>query len=176
MLLEKVQIYWRWFCFPADKCFPYKFSLVHGKIIRENSHRYKNVTVTYHRYKEVVPCHFLQWILRDLRKKVSPLRNSHQVCVIHKLASERQDSLVTWVRVYVEPVVWCCSVEHFFNKSINILWCTCPHSCSSTQRINVQQLWIFFIIAKKRYLDKMYRKKTYLCSNFFSYRDIFNLQ
>jgi hypothetical protein len=35
--------------------FSIKFPLVYGKIIRENSLRYKNVTATYHRYQGIVP-------------------------------------------------------------------------------------------------------------------------
>ncbi len=52
---SKVLIYITWFCVTADKMFSIKFPLVYGKIIRENSLRYKNVTATYHRYQGIVP-------------------------------------------------------------------------------------------------------------------------
>jgi hypothetical protein len=43
-----------------DKKIPFIYGNIHGKIIRENSPRYKNVTATYHRYKGVVSYYFLQ--------------------------------------------------------------------------------------------------------------------
>jgi hypothetical protein len=57
------------------------FPLVHGKTIRENSLLYKNVTATYHRYKGIVPYHFLQCTLHKYPMALLPSfqRNSRDI-------------------------------------------------------------------------------------------------